>query len=504
VIGPKYIQLNICVAHDHLFYFLTGSYLLKPRLYYRTEGCVFILTACQIHVLLYEYVCQDNVLKRKCPQPVANFVLLVVSIPARSRMLMSGTRPHILLRVVCSSTVTIISSSGERIDTEHNVTLCYDCWHHIENQFPVSQTVFTPGRSTGLPAPTTVTLMLLLSDPLATNPWEMTTKRALVSIGSYSLDLSTSGPPRKSNEPVVLFFTGSGVPIDSHIRLQALLSKFCRVYICDRAGYGNSEMLPSTDLPQTAERSAKDLDDVLGAVGVVPPYILVAHSYGAIVAREFFALRDSIDHLGASGRSQGRSIAGMVLAEGANELVYQVFHDGFPHRSLAKIFGDLDFDEITHLKEESGMTDDEWDKSMKMTERTLERGANPHNEDYLGSGIAIAKKRQLDLPMGRDKPIMGDIPLSVLRCHFARDLQIMYDSGVAKGNGTEKEREEAREFIQRWEFFDDQVRGLHLRLSANTDYRVMKDYGHDVVIRRPEIVVDQVQWVLQEHKRRQE
>jgi hypothetical protein len=99
---------------------------------------------------------------------------------------------------------------------------------------------------------------------------------------------------------------------------------------------------------------------------------------------------------------------------------------------------------------------------------------------------------------------MGNIPLSVLRCHLAGDLQIMYDSGVAKGNGTEKEREEAREFIQRWELFDDQVRGLQLRLSAYTDYRVMKDFGHDVVIRRPEIVADQIQWVLQEHKRRQE
>ena len=266
-------------------------------------------------------------------------------------------------------------------------------------------------------------------------------------------------------------------------------------------------MLPSADLPQTAERSAKDLNDVLGAVGVASPYIRVAHSYGPIVAREFVALRDSIDRSDARGRSQGHSIAGVVLAEGADELVYQVFHDGFPHRSLAKIFGDLDFDEITHLKEESGMTNEEWDKSMKMTERTSERGANPHNEDYLSSGIAIAKKRQLDLPspvVGRDKPVMGDIPLSVLRCHFARDLQVMYDSGVAKGNGTEKEREEAMEFIQRWEFFDDQVRGLQLRLSANTDYRVMKDYGHDVVIRRPEIVVGQVRWVLQEHKRRQE
>ena len=80
----------------------------------------------------------------------------------------------------------------------------------------------------------------------------------------------------------------------------------------------------------------------------------------------------------------------------------------------------------------------------------------------------------------------------------------MVVGGRVRLNGTEKEREEAREFIQRCEFFDDQVRGLQLRLSSYTDYRVMKDCGHDVVIRRPEIVMDQVRWVLQEHKRRYE
>ena len=44
-------------------------------------------------------------------------------------------------------------------------------------------------------------------------------------------------------------------------------------------------MLPSTDFPQTAERNAKDLNDVLGTVGLASPYILIAHSHGAIVAR---------------------------------------------------------------------------------------------------------------------------------------------------------------------------------------------------------------------------
>src|ERR1700730_3066772 len=69
------------------------------------------------------------------------------------------------------------------------------------------------------------------------NLWETTSKSDLVSIGTHKLFLSTSGPVRTPGTPVVIFFTGGGVPVAAHVRLQAMISGFARVYFYDRSGY---------------------------------------------------------------------------------------------------------------------------------------------------------------------------------------------------------------------------------------------------------------------------
>lgn len=77
----------------------------------------------------------------------------------------------------------------------------------------------------------------------SSNVWERDGKQQLVSVGSHKLWISTSGPPRKAVEPVILFFTGGGVPILAYARLQRLLSKHWRVFH-DRSGYNRSERGP--------------------------------------------------------------------------------------------------------------------------------------------------------------------------------------------------------------------------------------------------------------------
>jgi pimeloyl-ACP methyl ester carboxylesterase len=333
----------------------------------------------------------------------------------------------------------------------------------------------------------------------STNPWETTTRRSLVFIGKspeYKLDLSTSGPPRKPNEPVALFITGGGAPMDGYVRLQALLSKFCRVYFYDRAGYGRSDMLPKADMPQTAERSAQDLHELLAVVDVGPPYILAGHSYGGIVMREFAVLMNFLDEAEGNKRP---SVVGMVLADTGTELMYQVFPEGIPHPVLETIADGLDLAELTHLKEESGMSDEEWDRTEEMTERTAQRGAKKGNEAVRPSALNLAKKRLLNFD---SIPLLGDMPLSVMRANFAKDFWTMYDAGVERGNGTEEERIEARNYIQRWELFDDQIRILQLRLSTCTEYKYFADVGHDIPIRRPQVVVEQVKWALEQLRKR--
>lgn len=64
------------------------------------------------------------------------------------------------------------------------------------------------------------------------------------------------------------------------------------------------------------------------------------------------------------------------------------------------------------------------------------------------------------------------------------------------GNGSEREREGARQFVQTWELFDDEVRGAQCALAVGKRYVRVDDCGHDVVVRRPELVVEEVRWVL--------
>ena len=81
---------------------------------------------------------------------------------------------------------------------------------------------------------------------------------------------------------------------------------------------------------------------------------------------------------------------------------------------------------------------------------------------------------------------------------MAKDYRIMYEAGVKAGNGSKEERAVVRQFIETWELLDDELRAAQLRLSEKSRYRVALEYGHDVPIWKPEVIVDEVKWVLKE------
>lgn len=76
-----------------------------------------------------------------------------------------------------------------------------------------------------------------------------------------------------------------------------------RVLLYDRSGLGRSEHGPNRD---TGPIAADELSMLLKAIDLPGPYILVAHSYGGCVAREFLHMRR-------------RDVVGMVLSETGTE-----------------------------------------------------------------------------------------------------------------------------------------------------------------------------------------
>lgn len=83
------------------------------------------------------------------------------------------------------------------------------------------------------------------------------------------------------------------------------LAAITRVCTYDRPGTGNSDDRPSGP-GLTSEDQAGELQMLLTAVGIQPPYVLMAHSYGGFVTRLFAA-----DHR--------EEVAGMILIETSHE-----------------------------------------------------------------------------------------------------------------------------------------------------------------------------------------
>ena len=81
--------------------------------------------------------------------------------------------------------------------------------------------------------------------------------------------------------PAVVFEAGIAASSISWSKVQPLVAGFTETLSYDRAGYAWSR--PAT-APRTTAQQADELLRVLAAAGVAPPWILVAHSFGALIA----------------------------------------------------------------------------------------------------------------------------------------------------------------------------------------------------------------------------
>ena len=86
----------------------------------------------------------------------------------------------------------------------------------------------------------------------------------------------------KGTPPVVLE-SGLGASCLSWSLLQSQVAGFASTYSYDRAGFGWSTSIGSN--PCRLEQRAQELHDLLQALKIPAPYILVAHSFGAYIVR---------------------------------------------------------------------------------------------------------------------------------------------------------------------------------------------------------------------------
>ncbi|KAA6464737.1 alpha/beta hydrolase [Acidobacteria bacterium AB60] len=102
----------------------------------------------------------------------------------------------------------------------------------------------------------------------------------LVSLGGHKLHVHCTG----RGVPAVVVESGLGDFSFDWILVQEQVSRFTRICTYDRAGYAWSEPGPR---PRTFDQLNLELHDALLKLGKRGPYVLVGHSYGGPVARNF-------------------------------------------------------------------------------------------------------------------------------------------------------------------------------------------------------------------------
>ena len=106
----------------------------------------------------------------------------------------------------------------------------------------------------------------------------------LVQVGPHKMFVNCAG---KETEPTVILEAGTGDSSEVWNTVQEQVEKFARVCSYDRLGLGKSDKLA---VLHTADEIVEDLHELLHAVPIPAPYVMVGHSMGGIYVRKYAAL----------------------------------------------------------------------------------------------------------------------------------------------------------------------------------------------------------------------
>ena len=121
----------------------------------------------------------------------------------------------------------------------------------------------------------------------------------LVAVGDHALDVVRAG----AGGPPLIFETGLADSLDTWLPMLRSMAEFTTVVAYSRAGFGRST---SGTSDHTVPSEAADLHALTRQLRLQPPFVLVARSFGGIIARLYTSLYPS-------------DVAGLVLVDGTHE-----------------------------------------------------------------------------------------------------------------------------------------------------------------------------------------
>jgi len=278
----------------------------------------------------------------------------------------------------------------------------------------------------------------------------------MVDVGSHQMHLYCTGEGR----PTVILESGMNDFYLSWVMVQPEIAKTTRVCSYDRAGLGWSEVSPH---PRTSEVMVDELNTLLKNAEVESPYILVGHSFGGIIVRQF-ASKYSDD------------VVGIVLVDSAHE--EQGVRLPFLKETADQFVGDFrmlsTLSSLGLIALSPGTVPNRGlpDEAYKQYQAVL---ATTNYFDTASAETASFYRNKHDAPGS-----LGDLPLVILS-HGLPDLTMNLSDS------------QQSQFEQEWAKMQSELTGL----SSNSMQIIAGKSAHYIQLDQPELVIESILELVQ-------
>ena len=312
---------------------------------------------------------------------------------------------------------------------------------------------------------------------MADQDWNIGNKCGLVDVGTARLFVQACGSNRKPDEPVVVIIQGMGSCASSWTAVIRLLQPYMRVLIYDRAGLGKSE--PSRLRPNMSN-ILHELDQLLAVTHIGPPYLIVAHSWGGVLARQLIA------------QSTLSDFSGLVLVDANHERTLQVL-DWRVFMDWVKT-GGVDFGLALKMEDRYQLLPEEWNEYQQDAARP--EHIEQSKKEYAEYALSFRLLASNDI-LHRDEPLFGASPVGILVGTNGRDLSMLYNAAISRNHGTPDEVAYFGKWVTEFGDIDFRLQSESTKLSTN--FAVIQgpeNSGHDVHVTEPAAVAELVKSIL--------
>lgn len=281
----------------------------------------------------------------------------------------------------------------------------------------------------------------------------------MVDIGGYRLHMHVEG----EGTPTVVLDAGAGGIGLSWELVRSAIARSTRVVVYDRAGLGWSDPSPR---PRRADVMAEELHILLMKANINGPYILVGHSLGGPVTRQFAAKYPA-------------EVAGLVMVDSAHE--QQMKH--FPEAMVKMASSMKGMMGVMKLMSKLGVFALRPGLVSIGDNGKLQKGLVAHMQGTMASSRShleamIAESESVYAMETQPVSTLGDLPLTVIS-HGQLDA-----NAVPPSLGPQV----CDDYETAWQKLQVEITSL----STRGRRIVAERSGHNVIFDQPEIVVDSV------------